>query len=705
MADSGSLVLGKLAIKHKFAQPDQIKQALLLQQKEKNEGKNNLFGSILVRMGLIDQKQLDFLLSIQMMMQQRKLDRQFGALAVKNDFIQEEDVERALDEQEKIFKEHQSVRLIGEILVKWGKLEPGQRDDILERQQRLAKFSAAPPEEPAKEKPIDEKPAPAEDREQAEKESSQNDKVNDVLDNLFSINISPDGMNASITPVRPIPDSITVEALKVFLQENYVAHGLLEDEALEEFLRERARSGHPFEIAQGTPPQPGKDASIQYHFDTDPLRVGTIKEGGNIDFKDKGEIPQVKEGTLLAERIPPEEGTPGTSVSDKPIPPPKPQNVKLRKGKGAKISSDGLQLFAEAGGRPELSADGKVYVFSEHKINGDVDLKTGHVDFEGGIQVNGSIKRGFRVRGGSLAANEIIGAEIDIKGDIAVTGGIIGANIRLGGNLRARYIHKTRIETYGDVVVDKEVIDADIEGSGAFIVKSGPVLSSKIIAKKGIEVLQVGSKTSNPCNLIAGTEDRVNNEISKIQQQIEELVKVKEDLEKQIEVLEHKKLDISIKLGEEAQYQDKSSVKKRQLEEKMPLILKEGNEEKKKKIGQILSALNKEIKDREVVLEGFFAKEDEINSKIEDYNKRIEEIDSQVEEIKGEIDHLKEWAAGEEAIPVLKVHGKLFPFADVRGPHTFLTVPKGHERVQIKEIKLESEDADKQWVLKISPLK
>jgi len=693
--DEASLVLGKLAVKHNLVQPEDVKKALSLQLESIKKGKKVHLGQILIQMGLLQQKQLDFLLSFQKMVQERKLDRDFGERAVSLGHVDAEQVEKALAEQARIFKEGQELRLIGEILVEWGQLDPARRDALLEKQQRT------PPkaEKPAAAETTAEPSKPEEVKSPPEVPTNDEAKFEDII----HVSVKPDGMEAYVTPSRPIPDSLTVDDLKVLLREKGVLHGLMSDEELEDYLRNGARSGSPHVVAVGTPPKPGTDAAVRCCFDADPLKVGTIREGGNIDFRDKGDVSQVKSGTLLAERTPPREGTPGTSVSGKPVPPPKPKNAKIKKGKGTRLSPDGSQLFAEIAGRPEMSADGKIYVFSEHKISGDVDLKTGHVFFGGGIEVAGTIKSGFKVKGGSLKANEIVGAEIDIRGDVVVTGGIIGARISLGGSLRARFIHKTEIEVFGDVVVDKEVIDSDIEGSGAFIVKNGPVLSSEIVAKKGIEVMHVGSKTSNPCHLSIGTDDRAENEISKIEALIDKYNKSKEALLEKIRQIESEALENSMKLGEIAQMQDKTTVKKRELEQKLPSL--KGDEETYQKIEQIVRALQEEIKEREAVLEKFFTKEDELDEKTQEHKNKIEELDKHVEALDQKIKSIRDWADGQEAIPVLKVHGKLFPFAEIKGPNTFLTVPNAHERVQIKEVESGGEGESKEWALKISPLK
>jgi uncharacterized protein len=693
-ADDAGLVLGRLAVKHRFLTEDRLKEAVALQREEKDQGRQTMLGSLLVRRGLITQKQLDFLLSVQLIMETRRLDRQFGEISVRNGFAEREDVEAALKEQERLFKEDRSVRLIGEILVDRGKMDPGRRDAVLERQKRMASCDA----EPA--------PAPPEpEAGPAHPEPGVAVGETNPCEELFQVAFSPDGLSASITPNRPVPDHVSTTNLKSFLQAREVVYGLLTDPELEAFLREGADTGQAFVVARGTPPQPGRNAEIRYHFDTDPLKVGTIKEGGRIDFKDRGNIPQVAAGDLLAERIPPEEGVPGTDVSGRPLAPPKPRGPKLKKGRGTVFSEDGLRLFAELPGRPEISADGKVFVFPEHQVQGDVDLKSGHVEFEGDIQVAGTIQKGFHVRGGSLTANEIMGAEIDIRGDVVVTGGVIGASIRVGGNLRARYVHKSSIRAFGDVVLEKEAIDANVETSGTIIVKNGSVFSSKVVAKKGVEAAQVGSRTSNPCLLVVGTDDRVKSEIQGLQDRIDRLKEARNGVQETLDGLERQKQQIALDLGEAAQQQDAANVKKRKIEEKIDGARRSGDEALLKKIQQAIATLDREMRERDGTLESFFAREDAVNEEIAAKKQELETLESQAEALAGEIEDLNEWSRSEAAIPVVKVFGSIFPYTIIKGMHTSLILPEAHESVQIRETHYNEPGDGKEWKLRLTPLK
>ena len=56
-----------------------------------------------------------------------------------------------------------------------------------------------------------------------------------------------------------------------------------------------------------------QDGTVTFFFDTDYLKIGEVSESGSIDFKNRGEIPFVNEGTILAEIAP---STPGKNGKD-----------------------------------------------------------------------------------------------------------------------------------------------------------------------------------------------------------------------------------------------------------------------------------------------------------------------------------------------------------------------------------------------------
>ena len=181
---------------------------------------------------------------------------------------------------------------------------------------------------------------------------------------LFDLIVSEDQLQAYICAREEGIGSVTAEDLKKFLKEKGISYGVVDDSQIGEYLSLEALPRKPYLIAEGKPAKPGKDAEIIFYFDRDPLKIGSVRAGGSIDFKDKGEIPQVKQGDLLVEKIPLVKEEPGKDVYGKAIPAEKAKDVQIRCGTGTKKSADDLRVYAGVGGRPELLADGRLVRFS-----------------------------------------------------------------------------------------------------------------------------------------------------------------------------------------------------------------------------------------------------------------------------------------------------------------------------------------------------
>ncbi len=661
--DDAYLVIGKLAVKYKFVDEEQIRAALSIQKEERIAGKKTLLGEILVAQGMMSQNQLDFLLSIQKVIETRKMDRKFGIIAVKNEFATQEDIEHALKEQQKNFEKTKTVKMIGDILVESNVMTKDQCDAILKKQQRFEEIDTAEPETPQ----ISESPRKT---------------INDVY---FNLTVSEDKMSAFFSINKESKVSSTLQDIKDYLEEKGLKYGIVDDEKISEYLENKEHLESPLKIAEGKPPDTGKDASIKYYFDTDPLKVGTVKDGGTIDFKDRGNLPQVKKGDLLAEKIPAVEGAAGHDVYGRYLSVSKPKDINLRKGKGTSITEDKLKIYAETDGIPEISAVGKIYVSPRLEISGGVGLKTGHVDFDGKIDVIGAIQSGYRVRGNSLKANEILKAEIEMDGDISVHGGIIGAKIKGGGRISAMYIHESDIEVLGDVLVEKEIIDSEINTSGACIAKDGPILSSRVSARKGIRAIQIGSEISKPCKLCVGYDEKVKEDIDALKEIIPLKKQEQKEYSRRIKEIENEPGIIEKVIADMAQVQDRAVVKRRKLSEEIEKRKETGDKSQYEGLETKLSELDLEIENREKKLESLFNKQDQITTEINDLNQKIIDSKTEVQDLREKISEIVEWSTSEKGIPEIKVSDVIFADTTISGIYSSLKLNHNQKNVLIKE--------------------
>ncbi|MBW1680614.1 MAG: DUF342 domain-containing protein [Deltaproteobacteria bacterium] len=679
-----SSFIGEMAEKFGYVTAEQVREALEQQRRmEQSGGERILLGQLLVQRGLITEEQLDLILLLQKMKQTRSDDRAFCELAVERGFATEEEVQEALGIQRKTFVESKTVALAGDILVEQAVLTREQRDTILRTQGRL-------------EKPLANK---GDSQNEADDASAQDERPEPALV------VSEDHMAVSLQLESIDPALVTIQKVKELLSSHQVEFGILPDDEIRHNLEEAGEEPASILVAKGEEPRAGQDAKITYFFDTDPLKIGTLTRGGTIDFRDRGEIPHVVTGTLLAGKKPPVPGKPGRDVFSKVIPASKPKDVKLRCGKGASRSEDGLEVHAAMDGEPVVSPDGKISVLPNRKIQGDVDLKTGHVEFEGGIDVTGSVRDGFRVRGGRLAAHEILRADIRVSGDIVVRGGIIGATIRGDGNLKAKYVQNARILVLGDVAVEKEVLDSEIVTSGAFLMPAGTILNSRISAKKGVDAAQIGSNESKPCRLQVGIDEGALTQIRELEQRKKKNLEKRDKYMRAAGKLQDFASAMLPEITELAQVQDRGTLRRKELEETLAPGQAEGRKEETAKLRLEIEALEEKIQGAAARLEKLMDLQDRIVAKCEALENRAGEMDAENQALDEDIEGIEEWSRSSVGAALVKVRRKIFPNTEIKGPHGLVRLRVGQENCMIQEKRVAGpEDQEPAWKMRVSGL-
>ena len=463
--------------------------------------------------------------------------------------------------------------------------------------------------------------------------------------------------------------------------------GLLMIRLLRDFSSIRPMKGKKFRVAEGKPPNPGRDGKIKYHFDTEHLKAGSVDQDGNIDYKDRGEIPHVPAGELLAEKISVINGEKGIDIYGRPIESPAVKDAKLKCGPGTQMSDDSLKLFAKIEGQPNLVFGGKISVLSNLLIKGDIGLKTGHVDFDGNVKVMGAVQSGFKVKAGSVTAKEIQEAEITTTEEVTVSGGINGATIIAGGTVSAKYITKTTISNFGDVVAQKEIIDSKIESSGTVLVRKGKIISSEVASKKGIESMDIGTDMYSPCKLKVGVDTHGEREIQKKEMQIKAIENERITLMEKMETLENEEQTINLQIAEQAQIQDRSMIEQRSVKEQMNILSKEGKKEEIANLTQLYKDLEKKAANADSCINDLFTQQDKMSDAKAGFSEEIKQFDDRIAELRDEKEDIMKWVKADKSIPVIKAKGSIYERSHISGPNASITLQKTYKNIHIKELR------------------
>ncbi|MCA1794476.1 MAG: flagellar assembly protein A [Desulfotignum sp.] len=473
----------------------------------------------------------------------------------------------------------------------------------------------------------------------------------------FQVVISKDRLEARLVLNPAFLDTITPDTVAKALEGQDIQFGMADIETQINTLKSAFKETLSFVAAKGRSAVPGQDASIVFHFDTHYLKPGKIDTDGNMDYRDRGRIPKVLAGDLLATKIPMKTGEPGIDIYNNPIPAPEAQDVQLQCGQGAILSDDGMELYAQIDGQPHVAVGGAVCVFAELIIDGDVNFRTGNIDFDGNVIVKGSVMNGFTVKCGHLFAKEISGAAVFALGDVVVSEGISNADIKTEGDVKARFVTGSNIKSFGSVMIDKEVIDSKIRSSAKFLSDRCKIISSFVSAKMGVAAKQIGTDVSSACRIHAGMDENVKKRIQAFDHAVNDKKKVLETVQKRYEKQSKKQRAVHLNIFELAQKQERSA----------------SNTEASNALARELDLY---FKDQEIL-------EEQIAQDLA----AIEALIAEIETIGKEKETILQWSREEKADPIITVSGPVIQGSKLYGIYTSFIPKETIRNVTIRETK------------------
>ncbi|MBU2628730.1 MAG: FapA family protein, partial [Proteobacteria bacterium] len=475
-------LIGLLAVKNLLVTKEELQKGLSQCSKEKNP--DLALKEYFLENQLISAQNIERLSRAAKTLELRQKEFKFGAIAIRKGFINQSVLKLALEEQENDIRNKRKLRLVGDMLVEAGMLTEKQRDYILKLQQRVRMEVKKNPEEKITEVPGEERKIVLKDQKTNASEVSTKDSDDgeieagdllepEIIDGGIKLEISKDFMAAFLSKTDYFDKNITLVQLKETLFDKGIVLGIVEDKMIEGFINSSGFKTKSFRIAKGVSPIQGKDAKVEFFFNTDYLKAGGLTNDGAIDFKDRGEIPHIEEGTVLAEKIPMVEARWGHNIFGDEIETMPGKDIVLKLGKGAKLSEDGIKVLAAVKGFPKYALSGHIFVHQEYITEGDVDYETGHIQYDGNVNIKGRIKSGFKVKGNDIQAIELDGGIVHADGNVRIAGGINEGKIYARGNVYAKFIHKSEVICMGDVIIEKEIVDADVECSGRCVTENG----------------------------------------------------------------------------------------------------------------------------------------------------------------------------------------------------------------------------------------
>ncbi len=611
----------------------------------------------------------------------RKKEFTFGAIAIRRGYINQSLLTLALEEQENDIRNKRKPRLIGDMLVASGLMTQKQRDAILKLQKRLR------PKSDANQTPAPPSPKKTSSDSSAETQPEIVEYSCSILKNAILLQVDGDRMAAYLTKTDFFDENVTVPEFKDALYEQGIVFGLMVDEMIEGFIRSSGYRSKPFRVAKGIPAIDGRDGKIEYFFNTDYLTAGGVDEDGNIDFRMRGQVPHVEAGTVLAEKIPMVPFRQGKNIFGEVVETAVGKDVYLKYGKGAVLSEDGLKVLAGVKGVPKFSLSGMVFVHQTYTTPGDVDYETGHIEYQGNVQVVGGIKSGFQVTANDIEAKSLDGGIVHADGDLVVTGGIVEGSIHVRGNVFARFIHKSEIVCMGNVVVSKEIVDSTIECSGACCVEYGKIISSTISAKMGVEAQHIGTEMASPCSIQVGLDIYARNELTKIRnRKLEAGVRLEELRTTHLSLVAERD-GLQEKITQMAHIQDRAQLSLKDCQEDLRAREhKAASPADLSELNQRIDQLRAKVAHAEDGLEQLFDKNEATEKRISQGEQQIAFQEARMEDLGHEKHNLAQWSRKQQGNPDIRVKGTIQAGTIARGRHSNLVTDEVLRHSRIREV-------------------
>jgi hypothetical protein len=204
------------------------------------------------------------------------------------------------------------------------------------------------------------------------------------------------------------------------------------------------------------------------------------------------------------------------------------------RGRGFRVE-DG-KYYSVLHGKVDLTDRG-IYVTNTLDIKGDVDMSSGHINFDGDVNIKGDVHSGMLIKAsGSIEIKGHVGnCFINAGKDITIQQGMQGkfsGKLKAGGNIYCKFFENTSAEAKGDIRV-RSVLHSKLQAEGKIIVegRDSVVLGGSLHAIQGIEVAEAGNEVEVPTVLSAGV-------LRKTLLRNKELDVLIKEVEKQLETLD-----------------------------------------------------------------------------------------------------------------------------------------------------------------------
>lgn len=294
-------------------------------------------------------------------------------------------------------------------------------------------------------------------------------------------------------------------------------------------------------IAKGKAPVNGENASIIKKIDAAKQGQPENLENGRVDFKNLNLFVVVKEGELLAERIPQTPGIPGMDILGGVVAAKPGKTMMLPAGKNTKIV-DEHKVVATIDGQVLVTGN-KMSVTPTIEIKNDVDLSTGNIEFNGSVIVRGSVQAGFMIKAegdvdvfGSISGGTVEARNITVKAGIQ---GMQRGYIKAREDIRSSFAENARIIAGHNIFISEAVLHSNLSAGKRIIVQGrrGVIAGGSAVAGEEILTKFAGTQMDTSTKLEVGINPMLRDEYQEVRKALTKAQVTLDQAQKALNVL------------------------------------------------------------------------------------------------------------------------------------------------------------------------
>jgi len=386
-------------------------------------------------------------------------------------------------------------------------------------------------------------------------EEEQQLKINRAAQ--VAVQRSTDDLRAMLRVIPPVGDGTPVndELIRKALEEKKVTFGIDEEKIRE--VVEQQIYGQTVTVANGEQPVNGEDARVIFHYNKLIKRQDrSLDNLEQIDWKELGNIINTEPEVLLLEKVPPTEGTPGRTVTDKPIRQTRGKDLRIRSGKGVRADSDNLKWYSEIAGHVIFRND-QISVENIIELE-DVSATTGNVHFNGTVVIKGIVEDGYSVDcTADLRIEGNVGAaRLNAGGNITIIGGVFGKNkavVNAGESIITRFTQDATIVAMKDIIIDEYSRNSDLKaGREIHMVNDntnrGSIMGGSASALESIHCNNIGSEMELRTKVAVGVAKEDMDRIAELEANLKKRIQNLDNMRKSLFILQREKMNSRGKL-------------------------------------------------------------------------------------------------------------------------------------------------------------